>query len=298
MDQAYKYKNKILMLRELAGDLLKRKSFILFLDTLKRQTRYMLKKEKDPFDTYDYLMDISEKVGVKSYFFLHSSNSAKQDVNNDKYLKQIANKIKKRGHFLGYHPSYDAYNNYELFIKDKEKIENTIEQKLTFGRQHFLRFEILTTWQIWEDCGMKWDSTLSYANKEGFRCGVCYPYSVFNILTRKRLDLKERPLIVMEGSFTTYQPNITPNEMENKIKYLIKKVKKYNGEFVFLWHNSSFNVSTWRRYEDGYGKVLGCGFKVLGSMFKVLFREKYINGYIKLVIKRFSWNENFNSPWR
>jgi hypothetical protein len=255
VDVAYKYSNLLSGGREIIGDLIKRKNTKLFLHNIKEKILVHLKLKKDPFDTYDYLMDISEKAGVKSYFFLHSSNSAKQDVDNDKFLKQVFQKILKRGHYLGYHPSYNAYNDFELFIKDKEKIENIIEQKLTFGRAHFLRFEIPTTWQIWEDANMEWDSSLGYADKEGFRCGVCYPYSVFNILSRKKLNLKERPLIVMEGSFTTYQ-DIIPQEMEEKIKFLINKVKKYNGEFVFLWHNSSFNTNFWKKYEYVYEKVL------------------------------------------
>jgi hypothetical protein len=60
----------------------------------------------------------------------------------------------------------------------------------------------------------------------------------------------------MEGSFATYQPNIKPIEMENKIKLLIEEVKKYNGEFVFLWHNSSFNTAQWKKYQDIYERVL------------------------------------------
>ena len=256
VDVAYKYISFFSGSREIVGDIVKRKNPILAIKNFSNKILTHLNLKKDPFDTYDYLMDVSEKVGVKSYFFLHSSSSAKQDKNNDKFLKQIANKIKKRGHFLGYHPSYDAYNDFELFIKDKEKIENIVEQKLDIGRAHFLRFEIPTTWQIWEDAKMKWDSSLSYADKEGFRCGVCYPYSVFNIITRKKLYLKEKPLIVMEGSFVTYQPDITPKEMKNKIIDLIKIVKKYNGEFVFLWHNSSFN-GNWKKFEFIYEEVLG-----------------------------------------
>ncbi|MDK2886983.1 MAG: hypothetical protein PWP54_1563 [Thermosipho sp. (in: thermotogales)] len=127
---------------------------------------------------------------------------------------------------------------------------------MTFGRQHYLRFEIPTTWQIWEEANMEWDSTLSYADKEGFRCGVCYPYSVFNILTRKKLKLKERPLIVMDVSFIGYQQNISMEEIEEKIVKLISKVKKYEGEFVFLWHNSSFNIGIWKKYEYFYEKIL------------------------------------------
>jgi len=256
VDIAYKYGNKISMLKELVIDLVKRKSIKLFFYNLNIQIKYLLKLEKDPFDTYDYLMDLSEKVGVKSYFFLHSSSDTKQDINNDKYIKKIVDKIKKRGHFLGYHPAYNAYNHLKLFIQDKEKIEDIIEDKLTFGRAHFLRFEVPTTWQIWENAKMEWDSSLSYADREGFRCGICYPYSVFNILTRKKLNLKERPLIVMEGSFTTYQPNIKPEDMEIKIKKLIDEVKKYNGEFVFLWHNSNFNGAWGNNFGYLYNKVL------------------------------------------
>ena len=60
----------------------------------------------------------------------------------------------------------------------------------------------------------------------------------------------------MEGSFVTYQPNINPKDMEEKINYLINKVKKYNGEFVFLWHNSSFNAAQWIKYQDIYERVI------------------------------------------
>ena len=67
---------------------------------------------------------------------------------------------------------------------------------------------------------MKRDSTLSYADKEGFSCGVCYEYSVFNFLTRQKLDLKEKPLIIMEGSFLTYQKDLKMLEIEHKISNL------------------------------------------------------------------------------
>jgi len=178
VDSIYKFSSLSSGIREIVGDIAKRKNPILALNNLYDKITTHCKLKKDPFDTYDYLMDISEKAGVKSYFFLHSSSSAKQDIENNKHLKKISENIIIRGHYLGYHPSYNAYNDFKLFVSDKENIESIVEKKLTFGRAHFLRFEIPTTWQIWEDAGMKWDSTLSYANKEGFRCGVCYEYSV------------------------------------------------------------------------------------------------------------------------
>jgi hypothetical protein len=43
--------------------------------------------------------------------------------------------------------------------------------------------------------------------------------------------------------------------MEMHIKDLIQEVRHYNGEFVFLWHNSSFG-GDWEKYEKIYEKVL------------------------------------------
>ena len=240
-------------------DLVQRKSLKLF---FKRNFDYLKVKcgvEPDPFDTFDYLMDMSEKYNLKSYFFFMAKGLTSYDnryKSSDIFITNLVQNIKMRGHYIGIHPTYNAYNNTIQFKKEKEELEKNLDTKISFGREHYLRFEVPTTWQIWEDNNMEWDSTLSYADKEGFRCGVCYPYSVFNILTRKKLKLKERPLIVMEGSFATYQHNISPTEMLKKIEDLIEKVKQYNGEFVLLWHNSSFNTEEWKRYKMVYESIL------------------------------------------
>ena len=111
------------------------------------------------------------------------------------------------------------------------------------------------TWQIWEDNALDCDSTLGFAEKEGFRCGTCCEYSVFNILTRKKLGLKERPLIVMESTFIDYQ-DISPEVVEAKIKSLVDTVKKYRGYFVLLWHNSRINSPSGNKYWKVYKKIL------------------------------------------
>jgi len=246
-------------IKTIVGDILKRKNIKLALTNILTKVQVHLGREKDPFDTFDYLMDISERLGVKSYFFFMGKGIMKFDNmynSRDKFIKDLIFKIKRRGHYIGIHPTYNAYNNFEQFAKEKKELEKNLNTNITFGREHFLRFEVPTTWQIWEDNGMDWDSTLSFADKEGFRCGVCYEYSVFNILTRQKLKLKEKPLIIMDSSFATYQKNINSIEMKNKIKLLINKVEKYNGEFVFLWHNSSFNTIQWKKYQNIYERVL------------------------------------------
>jgi len=259
VDIPLKYPNLNSGLREILGDLIKRKNINLFYKNLKQKVKVHLNFEKDPYDTFDYLMRISEKGNIKSYFFFMGSGLTKFDnfysINSD-FIKKLTIKIKKRGHFIGMHPTYNAYNHNSQFKKEKEELEQSLNCKLYYGREHYLRFEVPNTWQIWEDNGMEWDSTLCYADNAGFRSGVCYEYSVFNFLTRKKLKLKEKPLIAMEVSFIIYKPNIEAIEMENQVLYLLEKVKKYNGDFVFLWHNNNFKANLWKRYKYIYEKII------------------------------------------
>jgi len=258
VDHIYKWDTIKKFIRHLGGDLIVRKSIKEFFKSLEYYVQVKLKLKNDPYDTFDYLMDASDKIGTKSYFFFMSKGLTKFDNNyntNSEKVQKLHSKIKNRGHFIGIHPTYNAYNNYGQLKNEKEELENFFNTQILFGREHYLRFEIPTTWQVWEDNNMRWDSTCGYADKEGFRCGVCYEYNVFNILTRKKLRLKEKPLIAMEVSIVK-QENMMPENMKNIIEKLILKVKKYNGEFVLLWHNSNFKFTEYRNYEHIYQEIL------------------------------------------
>jgi peptidoglycan/xylan/chitin deacetylase (PgdA/CDA1 family) len=236
-------------IKSIGGALVKRKSVK---DAFRLTRQYIT--QKDPFNVFDYMMSLSEKFDFTSYFFFMSGGTSPKDNYykiKHPVIRDLIREIKERGHEIGFHPSFNAYNDIEQFTKERELLEDIAGVPIKSGRHHFLRFENPTTWQIWEDNGMHWDSTMCYHDKEGFRCGVCYPFPVFNILTRKKLSLKERPLTVMEGSFITYQKDVVPDEMLKRIKKLIDTTRRYNGEFVFLWHNSAFVNTEYRRvYEE------------------------------------------------
>lgn len=215
--------------------------------------------QKDPSDTYDYLMDWSEKVGGKSYFFFMDYGYTDYDKFyrlTDSRMQRVIKKIKKRGHYIGFHPSYELYNDGNTFKKVKQQVNKQIGGGLQpFGRQHFLRFQVPTTWQVWENAGMEWDSSMTYASMPGFRCGVCYPYSVFNVLTGQHLQLKEWPLIFMEQSCIHYLKH-TPEEMQKTAFKLMDQVAKYQGKFVLLWHNSTINTTEFKKYKPVFESMM------------------------------------------
>ena len=212
---------------------------------------------KDPYDTFDYMMDISEKHGIKSHFYFMSGGTSEVDNRyqiKDKKIKRIKEKIQHRGHVIGFHPSYNAYNDERQWAHEKQMLEEALGTSVAEGRHHYLRFETPKTWQIWENNKMQKDSTMGYPDSIGFRCGTCYEFNIFNFLTRSQLNLKERPLIAMEATLVNYQGSSYENAIQ-EVSQLKECVKKYNGNFVFLWHNSSFFSYPWNLFESLYEKV-------------------------------------------
>ncbi len=213
-------------------------------------------KKDDPFDTFDFLMDESETRGTKSYFFFKASATSKfdsgYDICSDEARKAIG-KIISRGHHIGIHPGYYTYNKKDLMEKEIEGLSFAIGGKVEFGRQHYLRFEAPTTWQILEDVGIKWDSTVGYPEVEGFRAGTCRDFPVFNFLTRKKLKLREKPLIFMDQTLTSYQL-LNQKQIFDTLDGLKKTVQRHHGDLVFLWHNSSFDPLYFDREQCQYSQ--------------------------------------------
>ncbi len=236
VDHLYFWKSSKQLFRIVAGDVLKRRDFSLAFARVKEYVLVKTKKIRDPFDTFDWLMDKSEEVGVKSRFYFMSSGITEYDNNykiDEPKSLELIDKIKKRGDIIGIHPSYNAFNDNEQFKKELDLLEKVTGQKIIEGREHYLRFEVPTTWQIWEDNGMQVDSTCVYADKEGFRCGTGDEFSVFNILSREKLKLKERPLVVMDCSLFDYNSHSYESAIEK-----IDKMRKHTNSFTILWHNS------------------------------------------------------------
>jgi hypothetical protein len=245
-------------LKKLAGDFLKRRDLKEAAFSMGSFPKTTLGLQPDPFDTFNYLMDCSEKLNLRSHFFFMSGGNTAFDnfyQLEQPHIQRLIQRIHDRGHAIGIHPSFNTFYDPEQFKRELHRLNEYSPQTVKSGRQHFLRFRIPDTWQIWEDHQMEWDSTLYYAEKAGFRCGTCTPFSVFNAFSRKPLRLVEKPLTVMEGTFTVYQ-KCSPDVMLSEITGLIETVRKYGGTFVLLWHNSAFHQPAYFAYRHLYEPIL------------------------------------------
>jgi len=104
-------------------------------------------------------------------------------------------------------------------------------------RQHYLRFDPLHTWRIHEATGIEHDSTLGFADRVGFRAGTARAFDVFDLVQRRSLRVRERPLLAMDVSlFEGMGLGIEAGMTE--VKEVVGRARPHGGEAVLLFHNN------------------------------------------------------------
>ena len=244
------------LFRRIGGDLLKRRDCSLAIDTLSYARR--LRRDgliADRMWRFDWMMDVCEKSDVQCAFYFITD--MRHPMDGDCYwgkpeIDKLIRRIYERGHEIGLHASYTTFDDpvqtKREFNRLIEKCDEVgVKQDNWGGRQHYLRWKGGVTWRNWSQAGLDYDSTLTYAESPGFRCGTCHPYPVYDLEQRKPLKLIEKPLIVMEQSVLSKRYQGMRNESALEVMLKFKGLcKKFNGEYTLLWHNSSLNKESER----------------------------------------------------
>jgi hypothetical protein len=247
------------VLRSLGADLLLRREPTL---AMKRTASYLTRNiDADPGNRFDWIMDRSEEIDARStFFFLVRKGQGPYDADytpRHPWIQRLLQRIHARGHRIGLHTSYDTFRDPSRTREEIDFLKTCcaslgIEQEEWGIRQHYLRWENPTTWRNAAESGVDFDSTLSFADHAGFRCGTCYEYPVFDLVRRQPLRLRERPLIAMEGSLLTYQ-GLSQDEAGRRMLALADTCRRFAGDFVLLWHNDCLAT---RRDRNTYNRVI------------------------------------------
>jgi len=163
-------------------------------------------------------------------------------------------KLESKSAMIGLHPDYDSYLANGHMNKEKQALEAVYGKPVDESRQHYLRFAIPETWSMLNKRGIAFDSSMYYTEIPGFRTGCCTEYTCFDIQYRKSLHIKERTLCFMDTSvfFNEWQK-------DGAFAYLlriIEQVEKHRGDFVMLWHNSSFDPAIWSEKVHIYEEII------------------------------------------
>lgn len=195
----------------------------------------------------DKIVKINNEYDVKSTFFwLVNKGRGIENIKNADYsVKKIKNIILKLESF-GLHKSCttDSFND--------ELAKFSLPTHL--NRYHFLKFQIPSAWNEIEKSPIKFDASLGFGERYGFRNNYGLPFQPYNIKENRRYDFLEVPLHLMDGTF--HRSMKIP---KNKTAELIIQFFEKNSEnciLSLLWHNTYFTNYKYNGYLDEYKKIL------------------------------------------
>ena len=243
----------------IGGDLMTRKSFAIAFKSLKQCILTVKDTKNDPLIlAIKHLIEISNASGLCSIFYFKGLTKGQNDCTYDVFIPEVKhcmNTIIDAGMIVGIHGGYDSYNNDKIFKQEKNNIESVYGGIISTCRQHFIRFDINATIQVWQSCNVQNDSTLGYAEREGFRCSTCHEYYLFDLKNDCISTVKESPLIVMEGTLFEYRGKNIESALAI-IEKLYDRCQAVGGNFVILWHNGTVYREYEKRFKEVYCKFI------------------------------------------
>lgn len=261
IDSAYAYREKG-MVRHMGAFTLA--LFTFNFRKIGERIRVLLGREKDPYDTYEWQLEICHKYHLKQiYFFLvgdygeYDKNIPVEGSRNfQSLIKYIADYAE-----VGVHPSYYSNSNKNQLRKEIRRLSKVLKREVVKSRQHFLKITFPDTYRNLLEFDIQEDYSMGYASEIGFRASICTPFKFYDLDLDVSTKLKLIPFMLMDGTMKDYM-KLSPEESIHRAKQLVDEVKAVNGTFVTLWHNQSVNnLEEWNGWRNVYEEIVAYAVK-------------------------------------
>lgn len=216
----------------------------------------------DPIYTFPWLTVLDQKVKnfvgenkCTCVYFIKGGGSSEYDnlyyqkVNR---LKKLVSYLKESGAEIGMHTSFSAGQRPEKIKEEKKRLEEITGEEILWNRNHYLCSKEPEDMEMLIESGIAEDFTMGYADVTGFRLGTSRAVRWINPITRELTALILHPMTIMECTLDSESyMNLNQENAYRIICEMLNTVKKYGGEIVLLWHNTSVKIT-----ERGYQRNL------------------------------------------
>jgi hypothetical protein len=245
-------------MRTVAGDLVKRRDVGRAIHDAAETFRQVAAPETSPnWRGALELARLSRIHGLRSAFYFMATGPVAGDADYDlsaRDVRELMEELRALEVEFGVHPGYATLGDPVRLAAEKSRLDAAFGAPVAGGRQHYLRFRVPDTWRHWAQAGLGYDSTLGFADREGFRCGTCHPFRPFDVENDREIELVEFPLIAMDATLRHHR-GLTPEATERRLLELAETCRRVGGTFTLLWHNSSLD-GAWRPWGDVYRRLV------------------------------------------
>ena len=216
----------------------------------------ILKTDKYHYWNFEEYIKLENKYNAKSIFYFLGGKRGRYGARyNWGRLKNIFHYIQKRGWGVGLHANYYYFDDTSNLKMNKEILELVSNSKIIGNRTHYLRFKIPETFHKLIESNIKYDTSIGYPDRVGFRAGFAFPYKPFNIERNEVINIIEIPLIIMDVVLFA-QFGQDKERILRKIKELINKVEGVGGYITINWHNIYLSNEEFNGCREMYEEIL------------------------------------------
>ena len=205
--------------------------------------------KKDPFDNFEYQLEMLKKAGLKANYFIQVGKYGPYDKNivpQNKAFQKVLIRLLEEGHSVGLHPSYDSFLNKEIIAIEKAMLENIIGETVVKSRQHYLRFSLPQTYNDLIGLGIQEEYSMGYSEVSGFRASTSKPFYWYNLALEELTSLEVVPFSAMDVAYKEFM-KLTPTESIKSIDLMRHQIEETIGCFCFVFHNESLSdYDTWK----------------------------------------------------
>lgn len=224
---------------------------------VQERIQVLLKKRKDPNDTFEEIMRISPPDKT-TFFFLLGKGKPHDSVfgAGNRAFQALIQQIFQKGYSVGIHPSFPTYLNPEKIQAEKLSLEKIIQAEVTLSRQHFLRYQFPQTFRYLNAAGIQKDYSLCRVDAIGFPCGMHRPFPWYDLEKEEITDLWLHPAMLMDRSLERYISGSTESKLA-RVDEVMDWMKKYGGTLTLILHNDSLSESReWKGWSQTIRNIL------------------------------------------
>lgn len=196
-------------------------------------------KEKDPFDSYDWINELHEQYELNPiFFFLVARDKSEYDKNISPAklpLQQLIRSTAAKA-TIGLHPSVQSNVNKALLLKERDELQWISRKKITQTRSHYIRFHLPHSYRELITAGFTDEYSMGYGTVNGFRASTSKSFLWYDLEREVSTSLRIHPFAYMEAN-SFYELHHSPAEALGEAKKLAEEVKKVGGTFITIFHN-------------------------------------------------------------
>ncbi len=150
--------------------------------------------------------------------------------------REIIEKVASAGHEIALHGSFETFERDGAFNEQRDRLARIAGRPVAGVRQHFLRIRPGRTELAMHAAGFRYDSTVGYADRNGFRAGVADVLPVWEPAIERASGFLEMPFCFMDRALSKYRGEEDPAAWTADALTLAATCRDLGGLWVGIWH--------------------------------------------------------------